>query len=164
MSDWFRRQGTRASLLLALLLCSLAGCGRPDILSREKAIALATRTTPLATVDDAMTTPPGPVMWCLLGAGAGGRPMAVWVRRTVEGHLYLDQGTSRAAAVATAQRLAADMGYTEVSPRPVLVDPEKPVWWVAVKLQPQYWGHIWVDFATGEATLNPNDPWQKATP
>jgi uncharacterized protein YpmB len=113
------------SVLLTVMLL-LGGCtiGNRPSLSKEDAAFVALASSPLKKVEEAQSTPPGPVWWVVYGFDAGARPLAVWVSKHVEGHAYLDKGITRKEAVETVRA----MGFAEVNPSPVLVNPKRPTW------------------------------------
>ncbi|MFZ5826586.1 MAG: hypothetical protein ACOY94_20015 [Bacillota bacterium] len=147
----------RSLAFVFVALVSLVGCtpiGNGPRVSERKAIALVKANSPLVQHSETQTTPPGPVWWVIYGRDKEDRPLAVWVSDQVEGYTFLDEGISRAEAV----NLAKAVGYGEVAPNPVLVNPTQPTWAVTVKVRPDYWATLRVDKATGEVTQPPAEP------
>jgi uncharacterized protein YpmB len=124
-------------------------------LTKEQAISVATKSSPMKIVETTDLTPPGPRMWVIHGRDESGRKLAVWVWKgdKPEGYIYLDKGVSSAVdAVATAKAA----GFSPLNSEPALIRPANPAWYVFIHSNQDAGGqsYVIVEQATG-AVVDP---------
>lgn len=142
-------------ICMVLAVVFIAGCNANRVVgdsipaTKEQAIAVATKESPLRKVTEIDATPPGPRMWVIYGVDTDGHSLAVWVQKpgSVHSFTYLDHGVSKADAVAKVK----EKGYPVLENiQPILLPGQKPTWYVFVRNSDGTNRGVLVDLATGE--------------